>query len=99
VPGGLSAAQLNRVADFIEAHLHKTLSLADIARACALSPTYFARQFKDTTGLPPHQFLIQMRIERAKRLLKDRPRLWRLRWIAASPIRSISPMCSAARPG
>lgn len=69
VAGGLSAAQLNRVVDFLEAHLDEALSLTDIARACELSPTYFARQFKNTTGMPPHQFLIQMRIERAKRLL------------------------------
>lgn len=68
--GGLSAAQLKLVTDFIESHLDQSISLIDIAAACALSPTHFARRFKIATGVPPHQFLIQLRIERAKRMLQ-----------------------------
>lgn len=69
-PGGLSSAQLKRVVDFLEANLDCSLSLAHIASSCGLSTTHFARRFKITTGVPPHQYLIQMRIERAKRLLQ-----------------------------
>ena len=35
-----------------------------------LSPYYFARQFKRATGLPPHQYVIARRVERAKRVLQ-----------------------------
>jgi AraC family transcriptional regulator len=35
-----------------------------------LSPYYFARQFKAATGLPPHQYVISRRIERAQFLLR-----------------------------
>lgn len=68
--GGLSQQQLQRVVDLMEARLDQPLSLAELAGACALSPSHFARRFKQTTGTPPHQYLIRMRIERAKRLLR-----------------------------
>jgi methylphosphotriester-DNA--protein-cysteine methyltransferase len=36
----------------------------------ALNPYHFARQFKAATGLPPHQYVIRRRVERAKELLQ-----------------------------
>ena len=68
--GALSRAQMRRIEDFIEENLSSSLSLEDLARACNLSPSYFARRFKSATGVPPHQYLIQKRVERAKRLLR-----------------------------
>ena len=68
-PSALGAHQLARLEDFIEANLASPLSLESMAAACDLSPSYFARRFKSSTGVPPHQFLIQRRVERAKRLL------------------------------
>lgn len=68
--GGLTASQLALASDFMEAHLDQTIALADIASACGLSPTHFARCFKATVGAPPHQHLMQLRVERAKRLLQ-----------------------------
>ena len=66
---GLSERQLRRAIDYMETHLSGDPSLAELARVTALSPVYFARQFKIATGLPPHQYLLQRRLERAKRLL------------------------------
>jgi AraC family transcriptional regulator len=68
--GGLTASQMAVASDFMEAHLDRPLALADIASACGLSPTHFARRFRVTAGAPPHQFLMQLRVERAKRLLQ-----------------------------
>jgi AraC family transcriptional regulator len=67
--GGLSKQQLRRVIDFIEVNMEKPLNLQELAAAACLNPVYFGRQFKRTTNLSPHQFVIQHRIERAKSLL------------------------------
>lgn len=68
--GGLTAVQIAIAQDFMEAHLDRPLALAEIASACGLSPTHFARRFKVAMGAPPHQKLMQLRVERAKRLLQ-----------------------------
>jgi AraC family transcriptional regulator len=68
--GGLTAVQMALASDFMEAQLDRPLALADIASACGLSPTHFARLFKVTAGAPPHQHLMHLRVERAKRLLQ-----------------------------
>ena len=41
-----------------------------MAAVAQLSPYHFARQFKAATGLPPHQYIIAHRVERAKELLQ-----------------------------
>jgi AraC family transcriptional regulator len=41
-----------------------------MAAVARLSPYYFARQFKRATGLPPHQYVIARRVERAQQLLQ-----------------------------
>jgi AraC family transcriptional regulator len=41
-----------------------------LAAVAHLSPYHFARQFRAATGLPPHQFVIARRVERAKQLLQ-----------------------------
>jgi AraC family transcriptional regulator len=68
--GGLTAAQVAVVGDFMEAHLERPVALSEMASACGLSPTHFARRFKAALGVPPHQHLMQLRVERAKRLLQ-----------------------------
>ncbi len=66
---GLSRARIAKVVDFMEAHLEQPVSLVEMAAVVALSPVHFTRQFKRTTGSTPHQYLLLLRIERAKRLL------------------------------
>jgi AraC family transcriptional regulator len=58
------------VVEHIEEHLHGSLSLAQMASVVGLNPYHFARQFKAATGLPPHQYVIARRVERAKQLLQ-----------------------------
>jgi AraC family transcriptional regulator len=67
--GGLSAARLRRVLDYMMDNYELDLSLADLADEAGISPFHFAREFKKTTGHAPHQYLLKLRIERAKALL------------------------------
>jgi AraC family transcriptional regulator len=65
---GLSRERLNRVQDYIEAHLDDRLTLTELARVACLSPYHFSRSFKQATGVGPQRYVIQRRIERAKTL-------------------------------
>lgn len=64
--GGLTGFKLRRVTDFITENHERDLALAEMASAAGISPFHFAREFKRATGLAPHQYLIKIRIERAK---------------------------------
>ena len=46
-----------------------------MAAVARLSVYHFARQFKAATGLPPHQYVLTRRVERAKELLQARTHL------------------------
>ena len=67
--GGLSAAKLRQVTDFIGENYSRDLKLAELAQVAGMSSFHFAREFKRTTGTTPHQYLIKFRVERAKTLL------------------------------
>jgi AraC family transcriptional regulator len=67
--GGLSDRQLRRTVDYIEENIERDPTLSELASLAGLSPVYFARQFRRTTGVAPHQYLLRARVERAKRLL------------------------------
>lgn len=67
--GGLNRHQLGRVIDFVHSHFAEDIPLSALAAVAELSPYHFARQFKQSTGLAPHQYLVQVRVERAKALL------------------------------
>jgi AraC family transcriptional regulator len=66
---GLDRATLRRVSTYVEERLAEDLSLSEMAAVASLSPYYFARLFKASTGVSPHQYVIGRRIERAKLLL------------------------------
>ena len=66
---GFTQPQLKQVVDYIDANLDRNVSLAELATLLQLSPYHFAHLFKNSIGIPPHQYLIRCRIERAKRLL------------------------------
>jgi AraC family transcriptional regulator len=68
--GGLPRQKLRAVIDYIEEHLDAEIALEDLAGVAHLSPYHFARMFRASTGLPPHQYVIARRIERAKGLLR-----------------------------
>ena len=66
---GLPKHKLHQVTDYINDCLDRDLSLSEMAKIVQMSPFHFARLFKQSTGLSPHQFVIRCRVERAKELL------------------------------
>lgn len=66
---GLLKWRLMRSIDYIESHLDEPISLADMAAAADLTQMHFAAQFKVSTGLRPHEYLLRRRIERAQEML------------------------------
>ena len=68
---GLPGARLRRVTEFIDDNLARALPLADLSAEAHMSQYHFARPFKESTGMPPHRFVVQRRIERACELLAD----------------------------
>lgn len=68
-PAGLAPWRLKRAIDLLESRLGDDVTLEELARAVDLSPYHFNRQFRRSTGLPPHRWLQARRVERAKTLL------------------------------
>jgi AraC family transcriptional regulator len=69
--GGLAPWQERRAKELMTANLNGDLSVADLAKACNLSPTHFARAFKRSSGQAPHRWLTDQRVAVAKALLQD----------------------------
>jgi AraC family transcriptional regulator len=67
--GRLSAEHERLILLFIDENLHRNVSLAELADIVQLSRFHFTRSFKKTLGLPPHQFILHCRVNRAKNLL------------------------------
>lgn len=68
--GGLSSQKLQLVTDYINDNLERELGLPELAALTQLSQYHFSRLFKRSTGLSPHKYVTQQRVERAKILLK-----------------------------
>jgi AraC family transcriptional regulator len=70
--GALPPGRLRAVVEYVEEHLDAGPRLEQLAAVARLSPYHFARQFKAATGLPPHEYIISRRVERARQLLQGR---------------------------
>jgi AraC family transcriptional regulator len=69
--GGLAAWQLRRAIELIESDLTATPSLAELASHAGLSLAHFCTAFKQSAGVPPHRYLLNRRIARAKALMAE----------------------------
>jgi AraC family transcriptional regulator len=69
---GLSPERLQRVRDYIKAHLDDCLSLTVLADTACLSPYLFSRSFKQAVGVGPQRSVVERRVERAKTLMRQR---------------------------
>ncbi|WP_262028054.1 helix-turn-helix transcriptional regulator [Microvirga sp. Mcv34] len=66
---GLSKWRLSRVDRYIREHLHRNITLPELALAAGLSRMHFAKQFKAAMGRRPHDYVLGKRIELAKSLM------------------------------
>lgn len=69
--GGLPAFKLHRVIELLEDGLDQEFRLQPLANMAELSEFHFCRAFKKTTGFTPSQYFIRLRVERARRLLRE----------------------------
>lgn len=67
--GGLAPHLRRRLVEYIEQHLDQPLALGELAQLAALSEYHFARMFSTSFGLPPHRYVLQRRLRRARELL------------------------------
>lgn len=67
--GGLPEWRLRRVTQYIGQNLQGRLRLEELSAVVHMSPYHFAHLFKRRTGVSPHRFARQQRIERARALL------------------------------
>lgn len=69
--GGLSPWQMRKATELLQAHLDGNISLQQVAAACELSVSHFARAFKRTFRRPPYKWLTERRVDRARDLMAN----------------------------
>lgn len=68
---GREAEAVRLVKEYLHEQYNQNISLEDLAKAANLSQFHLVRVFQKATGLPPHSYLTQLRINRAKKLLES----------------------------
>ncbi|SDT50057.1 AraC family transcriptional regulator [Pseudomonas sp. Z003-0.4C(8344-21)] len=68
--GGLATHQRRQLMAYIDSQLAEPISLGQLAGLCALSEYHFARMFRASFGLPPHQYVLARRLDRARQMLR-----------------------------
>ena len=66
---GLPPRARQRVREYIDAHLESNVSLEMLAGIAGLSISRFARAFKQSEGVTPHEYVMRCRVRRAQELL------------------------------
>jgi AraC family transcriptional regulator len=69
--GGLGGQRLKNVLAYIEENLSRELSLKDIAAVAQVSVSHMKTTFRESVGLPVHQYVIERRVGRAQALLRE----------------------------
>ncbi|UUZ78765.1 AraC family transcriptional regulator [Paenibacillus sp. P26] len=72
VPSKMTEQQVSRAIEYMHANLDREISLEELAAVTNMSHSYLSRLFKHATGLSPHQYLINIRIDKAKSLIQSR---------------------------
>ena len=69
---GMPLLRLNRVIAFVEANVARDLCVSTLAGVAGMSPYYFCRSFKQSTGITPHRYVLNRRMEQARQLLEQK---------------------------
>jgi len=67
---GIPPRRLSRIVEHIRKNLDTPLAVGTLSRLAEMSQSHFSKMFKISTGLAPHQFVLQERINRSKELLR-----------------------------
>lgn len=62
---------MKQILSYIDNNLSEKLGLKQMASELGLSPYYFSHLFRQSMGMPPYRYVIQQRVQKAKRLLKQ----------------------------
>ncbi|WP_186209782.1 AraC family transcriptional regulator [Burkholderia gladioli] len=84
--GGLSPTVRRRVRDYVDASLGQSITLGELADLAALSEYHFARMFRVSFGAPPHAWIAEQRLARARELLRG----------TALPLAQVAEQCGYA---
>lgn len=68
-PVGKEPKVVRRAREYLEEHFAEDISLRDLAETVGLSRFHLIRVFREAVGLPPHAYLTQVRLRRARKLL------------------------------
>lgn len=66
---GREPAAISKVRDYLQTYFAEAVSLQDLSQVAALSPFHLLRTFRRNVGMPPHAYLRQIRVEKAKAML------------------------------
>jgi AraC family transcriptional regulator len=69
---GLTPGQMRLITEYMDNHLNEKITISALATLVNLTRFHFMRAFKQTAGVPPLQFMIRRRVDRAKELLAER---------------------------
>ncbi|MGK9264353.1 AraC family transcriptional regulator [Sinorhizobium meliloti] len=69
VDGGLSTIAANKIREYLHEHFRRKLTISELAKVCGLSPGHFSQAFARTFGIPPHRYVLELRLEFAEKLL------------------------------
>jgi AraC family transcriptional regulator len=86
VKGRLSPAQIRRLTEYIDSRLHEQLNLETLAQVSGMGVWTFTRHFRESFGLTAHAYIIERRIDRARRLLAR----------GCLPIKEVASVCGFA---
>ncbi|SCY90865.1 helix-turn-helix transcriptional regulator [Alkaliphilus peptidifermentans] len=67
-----ASKEIKKVIDYMHEHNNEKLLLNDLCNIAHLSPYYFIKIFKSQTGKTPREYYIDIKLEKARRLLRDR---------------------------
>lgn len=67
----LPGFKLRQITEWMAAHLAEEFNLAQLAKRAGMSESHFNRLFKRATGIPPSQYQIKLRMDAARRLLRE----------------------------